>query len=80
MNSGISDRDSGQSAKVAGLSQNRCPVYRGMAVRIIPESVAGLLRNMQSGILFPFLIWEKLLQVGHQIQMYKNIGMVQFYG
>jgi hypothetical protein len=47
MNSGIWDRDSGQSAKVAGLSQNRCPVYRGMAVRIIPESVAGLLRNMQ---------------------------------
>lgn len=29
MNSGISDSDSGQNTKMAGLSQNRCPVYRG---------------------------------------------------
>ncbi len=46
MNSGISDSDSGQNTKMAGLSQNQCPVYRGMTVRVIPESVSGLLRNM----------------------------------
>ena len=28
------------------LSQNQCPVYRGMTVRVMPESVSGLLRNM----------------------------------
>lgn len=47
MNSGISDSDSGQNTKMAGLSQNQCPVYRGMTVRVMPESVSGLLRNMQ---------------------------------
>lgn len=46
MNSGISDSDSGQNTKMAGLSQNQCPVYRGMTVRVMPESVSGLLRNM----------------------------------
>ena len=52
MNSGISDSDSGQNTKMAGLSQNQCPVYRGMTVRVMPESVSGLLRNMQlAGIL-----------------------------
>ena len=48
MNSGISDSDSGQNTKMAGLSQNQCPVYRGMTVRVMPESVSGLLRNMHS--------------------------------
>lgn len=38
MNSGISDSDSGQNTKMAGLSQNQCPVYRGMTVRVMPES------------------------------------------
>ena len=46
MNSGISDGDSGQNTKMAGLSQNQCPVYRGVTVRVMPESVSGLLRNM----------------------------------
>ena len=49
MNSGISDSDSGQNTKMAGLSQNQCPVYRGMTVRVMPESVSGLLRNMHNG-------------------------------
>lgn len=51
MNSGISDSDSGQNTKMAGLSQNQCPVYRGMTVRVMPESVSGLLRNMHLRIL-----------------------------
>lgn len=50
MNSGISDSDSGQNTKMAGLSQNQCPVYRGMTVRVMPESVSGLLRNMHKGL------------------------------
>ena len=52
MNSGISDSDSGQNTKMAGLSQNQCPVYRGMTVRVMPESVSGLLRNMQSQLYY----------------------------
>ena len=59
MNSGISDSDSGQNTKMAGLSQNQCPVYRGMTVRVMPESVSGLLRNMQlklsQVVILPFL-------------------------
>ena len=51
MNSGISDSDSGQNTKMAGLSQNQCPVYRGMTVRVMPESVSGLLRNMHNLLL-----------------------------
>lgn len=51
MNSGISDSDSGQNTKMAGLSQNQCPVYRGMTVRVMPESVSGLLRNMHPAYL-----------------------------